>query len=90
MREKANKKCEVFIRTVEFFIYARYSARCLARAPAVDMDLKVETLLKMQVQLKLCMNLESTGGGDGAFAGKSGHGFGIELADGYETKRYIL
>lgn len=63
MREKANKKCEVFIRTVEFFIYARYSARCLARAPAVDMDLKVDALLKMQVQLKLCMNLESAGGG---------------------------
>ena len=58
MKEKANKKCKVLIRTVKIFSYARYSARCLARTPAVDMDLKVEALLKMQVQLKLCMNLE--------------------------------
>ena len=79
MREKANKKCEVFIRTVEFFIYARYSARCLARAPAVDMDLKVEALLKMQVQLKLCMNLESAGGGDGGI----GFGNGVAFESGY-------
>ena len=60
MREKVNKKCEVFIRTIKIFSYARHIARCTVRVPAVDMDLKVEVgvFLKMHMQLKLCMNLE--------------------------------